>query len=128
MCECVRKDFRMKLQPYLLRMSFSMVILAGVVVCFGSTLWSIFLSNPRLNALIIALTLGGMSYAFYQLFRLKKDCETLEDLKQGQWSFSSLPNAFFLQPLVSFISKKESNLDLSLSRGLSDSLADRLEN
>ncbi len=118
----------MKLQPYLLRMSFSMVILAGVVVCFGSTLWSIFLSNPRLNALIIALTLGGMSYAFYQLFRLKKDCETLEDLKQGQWSFSSLTNAFFLQPLVSFISKKESNLDLSLSRGLSDSLADRLEN
>ncbi|OJW51197.1 MAG: hypothetical protein BGO67_12815 [Alphaproteobacteria bacterium 41-28] len=118
----------MKFQPYFLRMSLSLLIMVGVAGFFGTSLWSIFLSNPRLNALIIALTLAGMLYAFYQLFRLRKDCEVLEDLKQGQWSFSSTPKAFFLEPIVSYVSKKPSPLDPSLGRGLADSLADRLDN
>ncbi len=118
----------MKLQSYFLRMSLSLVFMMGLGIFFGSSLWSIFLSNPRLNAFIIFLILGGAVYAFYQLFRLKNDCEVLEDLKQGQWSFSSLPKAFFLESIVSFVSKKTSSLDPSLGKGLADSLADRLDN
>jgi hypothetical protein len=118
----------MKFQPYFLRMSLSLVIMVGVGAFFGSPLWSIFLSNPRLNAFIIALTLVGVIYAFYQLFRLKNDCDVLADLKQSQGSFSSLPKAFFLEPIVSFVSKTSSTLDPSLGKGLSDSLADRLDN
>ena len=118
----------MKLQPYFLRMSASLVAMTGVSIFFGSSLWSIFLSNPRLNAFIIALILGGVVYAFYQLFHLKNDCEVLEDLKQGQWSFSSRPKAFFLEPIVTFISNKKSDLDPSLGKGLGNALADRLDN
>ncbi|HUX80283.1 MAG TPA: hypothetical protein VMW10_11170 [Alphaproteobacteria bacterium] len=118
----------MKFQPYFLRMSLSLLIMAGVGGFFGSSLWSIFLSNPWLNAFIIALTFVGILYAFYQLFRLKRDCEVLEDLKHGQWSFSSLPRSVFLEPLVSYVSKKSSEVDPSLGRGLADSLADRLDN
>lgn len=118
----------MKFQPYFLRMSLSMIFIVAVGVFFGSSLWSTFLSNPRLNALIIFLTFGGMAFAFYQLFNLKKDCEVLEDLKQGQWSFSPQPQGYFLGPILSFISKKESTLDSSLMQNLSDSLADRLDN
>ncbi len=118
----------MKFQPYFLRMIISLLIMVGGGSFFGSTLWSIFLSNPRLNAFIIVLTFGGVLYAFYQLLLLKKDCEVLEDLKQGQWSFSSLPKAFFLEPIVSFVSKKPFSLDPSLGKGLAESLADRLDN
>ncbi len=118
----------MKFQPYFLRMTLSLLVMGGLGGFFGSSLWSIFLSNPRLNAFIIALTFGGVIYAFYQLLRLKKDCEVLEDLNQGQWSFSSLPKAFFLESIVSFVSNKPTALDPSLGKGLADSLADRLDN
>jgi hypothetical protein len=124
----LRKEHGMKFQPYLLRMSLSLVIMGGVAGFFGTSLWSIFQSNPRLNAFIIALTLAGILYAFYQLFRLRKDCDVLEDLKQGQWSFLSTPKAFFLESIVSYVSKKPSFLDPSLGKGLADSLADRLDN
>lgn len=97
----------MKLQSYLIRMSLSIVAMIGVGLFFTSTLWAIFLSNPRLNALIIGLTFGGIAYAFYQLFRLKNDCEVLEDLKQGQWSFSTHPKGYFLDTIISFISQKK---------------------
>ncbi|MBP6951480.1 MAG: hypothetical protein KA112_04315 [Alphaproteobacteria bacterium] len=118
----------MKLQSYLIRMSLSIVAMIGVGLFFTSTLWAIFLSNPRLNALIIGLTFGGIAYAFYQLFRLKNDCEVLEDLKQGQWSFSTHPKGYFLDTIISFISQKKTTLDPLLGKGLADSLADRLDN
>lgn len=118
----------MKLQTYFLRMGFSMFIIGGIGVFFASSLWAIFLSNPRLNGLIIALTFGGVAYAFYQLFRLKNDTEVLEDLKHGQWSFSSLQKTVFLESIISFINQKKSDLDPSFARGLADSLADRLDN
>ncbi len=118
----------MKLRPYVLRMSLSMMGIAGGGLFFGPAIWSIFISNPRLNALIIILTFGGIAYAFYQLFRLRRDSDVLEDLKQGQWSFSSLPQGYFLAPILSFISKEQPVLDPFLSKGLADSLADRLEN
>lgn len=105
-----------------------MAVLIGVGIFFGSSLRSIFLSNPRLNIFIIGLAFCGIAYAFYQLFRLKSDCEVLEDLKHGQWSFSPEPQGFFLEPALSFISSKKGRLDPSLCKGLSDSLADRLDN
>jgi hypothetical protein len=118
----------MNFQSYLLRMSVSLTALIGTCIFFGSSLQSIFLSNPRLNAFIITLAFCGVAYAFYQLFRLKRDVEVLEDLKHGQWSFSSTPHGFFLEPLLSFIIEKKSRLEPALCKGLSDSLADRLEN
>ncbi|MBS0271351.1 MAG: hypothetical protein JSR85_01740 [Proteobacteria bacterium] len=118
----------MKFQPYLLRMGLSLVALIGLGALFSSTLWSILLSNPRLNTFIIALTFCGVGYAFYQLLRLKGDCEVLEDLKQGQWSFSSLPQGFFLDTILSFLNDQKSTLDPSLCKALSDSLSDRLDN
>ncbi len=118
----------MKYKPYFLRMSISFIAVIVISFLFGSSLKTIFLSNPYLNSFIIVLTLGGALYAFYQLLRLKKDCEVLDDLKQGQWSFSLLPNCHFLDPLVSFASKKELGSDPILARGISDSIADRLEN
>ncbi len=117
----------MKFRPYLLRMSFSSLFILGLVGFFGYHLKSVFLSNPYLNGLIIGLSIMGIGYAFYQLIRLKKDWEVLEDLKQGQWSFSSLPKSHFLEPILSFTSNKDSFTDTSVSRGLCDNLADRLE-
>jgi len=118
----------MKLQSYLFRMGLSLCILTCLGFFFASTLLSIFLSNPKLNVVIIGLTAAGVLYAFYQIVCLKNDSEVLEDLKQGQWSFSSRGHAHFLGPLLSFMSQSNTSLDPSLVRGLSDSLADRLEN
>jgi len=118
----------MKLQPYFLRIGLTLLTLIGLGICFMKSLKSIFMSNPGLNAVILTLTLAGIGYAVYQLLRLKKDTEVLEDLKQGQWSFSSLQQAFFLEPILSFSSERKKDLDPQLSRGLVNSLADRLEN
>ncbi|MBI2707826.1 MAG: hypothetical protein HYX35_05915 [Proteobacteria bacterium] len=118
----------MNLKSYLFRMSFSLILLSGIGVFFASSLWAIFLSNPKLNTLIIALTLGGGVYAFYQLFRLKKDSEALLDLKKGQWTFSSQDRTSFLEPILSFVAQKKSFQDPSLAKRLAESLADRLDN
>ncbi len=118
----------MKLRPYFFRMGLTCVILMGVGACFMSSLLLIFLSNPRLNLLILALTVGGCIYAFYQLFSLRKDAEVLDDLKQGRWSFSSVPQANFLEQVLSFSSEKKKDLDPHLAKGLAHSLGDRLEN
>lgn len=117
----------MKFRPYLIRMSLSLLCIFGLVGYFGYSLKDIFLTNLYLNALIVGLTLVGVGYAFYQLIRLKKDWEILEDLKQGQWSFSALPKSHFLDPILSFTSNKDSAADILVTRGLSDNLADRLE-
>lgn len=118
----------MKLRSYLICMSLSVTTIGAACVVFSPSLRFIFLSNAQLNAFIIALALGGVLYAFYQVFRLRKDCEVLEDLKQGQWSFSSAPKTAFLEPISSLVSQKKSNFDPSLIQKLVDSLADRLDN
>jgi hypothetical protein len=118
----------MNLKPYFLRMSLGLATLMCLGFFFTSSLWAIFLSNPKLNTLIIGLTLGGVGYAFYQLFRLKRDGEVFFDVKQGQWSFSSREPTFFLDSILSFISQKKLTLDHGFAKGLSDSLADKLDN
>jgi len=118
----------MNLKSYLLRMSFSLILMVGIGVFFASSLSAIFLNNPRLNALIIALTLGGGLYAFYQLFRLKTDSEALLNLKKGQLSLSSQRRTTFLEPILAFVAQKKSIQDPSLAKRLAESLADRLDN
>ncbi len=118
----------MKLQPYFLRMGLSILVLIGTCIYFFPSLQIIFLSNPGLNALIIGLTLSGILFAFYQLYRLKKDADVLENLKQGQWHLSFLQRAVLLEPLIAFFQKKNVELDPTLAKKLGDSLADRLEN
>ncbi len=118
----------MKLKNYFLQMGISLFLMICVGIFFFSSIKGIFLSNPKLNALIISLTFIGIGYAFYQLSRLKKDCEVLEDLQQGQWSFSTLHRTTFLEPILSYITQKKSNLNFSFAKGLTDSLADRLDN
>lgn len=118
----------MKLRPYFLRMILSILVLIGTGILFASSLKTIFLSNPGLNALIIGLTFSGILFAFYQLYRLKNDGEVLENLKQGQWSFSSFQQAIYLEPIITIFQQKNADLDLSLAKRLGDSLADRLDN
>jgi hypothetical protein len=118
----------MNLKPYFFRMSLSLFVIVSISFFFAGSLWTIFLSNPRLNTLIIGLTLGGIGYAFYQLFCLKRDAEVFFDVKQGQWSFSSHEKTFFLDPILSFISQKKVVLDHAFAKGLGNSLADKLEN
>jgi hypothetical protein len=109
-------------------MSLSIITLVGTCIYFAHSLSVVFSSNPGLNTLIIGLTFAGILFAFYQLYRLQRDAEILENLKQGQWSFSSLQQAIFLEPIIAFFQKKNAELDPSLAKRLGDSLADRLEN
>lgn len=118
----------MNLRPYFLRMALSLLTLFGIVIYFAPSMETIFFSNPGLNAVIISLTFTGLLFAFYQLWRLKNDSEILEELKQGQWNFSSLHKAVFLEPIVALFQNRNADLDLSLAKRLSDSLADRLDN
>jgi hypothetical protein len=52
----------------------------------------------------------------------------LENLKHGQWSFSSFQRVIFLEPILDFFQQKNPSLDPSLAKRLGDSLADRLDN
>lgn len=116
----------MKIQSYFLRMGLSALIMVAVGVVFAPSLLAIFYTNPRLNALILGLTLCGIGFAFYQLMRLSRDARVLEALKQG--SSSSLERTTFLEPILSFVSQKKTSFDPSFAKGLADSLADRLDN
>jgi len=118
----------MKIQPYFLRMGVTALVMSGLVGIFASSLWSIFQTNPRLNALILALTMCGIVFAFFQLFRLKRDAVVLTNLKQDKGSISFLDKTSFLEPILAFVSQKKISLDPSLARSLADNLADRLDN
>jgi len=118
----------MKLRPYFLRMGLSLLVLIGTGIVFAPSLKTIFLSNPGLNALIIILTLSGVLFAFYQLYRLKNDGEILENLKQEKWHASSLQQAIFLEPIIALFQQKNVDLTPTLAKRLGDSLADRLDN
>lgn len=118
----------MKLQAYFLRMGLSLLALIGTCVYFSQSLGTIFMSNPGLNGVIIALTCAGIFFAFYQLYRLNFDSEILTNLKHGRWSLSSYEQTAFLEPVLNLIQKKSTIIEPSLAKKLSDSLADRLEN
>src|ERR1700722_15083254 len=99
----------MKLHPYFLRMSLSILIMTGAGLFFAHSLKIIFLNNPGLNALILTLTFSGILFAFYQLYRLKNDGKILENLKQDQWSASSLQRAIFLEPIIVLLQEKNTD-------------------
>ena len=118
----------MTLGPYFLRMIFSLAIVAVAIFFFAPDLLLIFTSNPRLNSLIIALTLGGVGYALYQLLRLRKDARTLARLKEGRWGTSSQEPTLFLEPILFLVSQKQTVVDPLFAKRLIESLADRLDN
>jgi hypothetical protein len=117
----------MRYQSYLLRMSASLLTMGGMGVFFAPSLGAIFLSNPWLNTLILALTFSGVMCAFYQIYRLKNNIMALEDLKQNPQSAASFQEAIFLEPILSLVYQNKRGLSPSLARGLAHSLADRLE-
>lgn len=116
----------MTLRPYFLRMTLSLLVVAGGGVFFAPDLQAIFTTNPRLNGVIICLTFWGAGFALYQLLRLRRDVGTLVQLQQGLSPASFQVQTLFLEPLLWLVSQKQPADPLLTKRAI-DSLADRLD-
>ena len=63
---------------YLLRMLAFLVAVAGIAVWLRTALIHIFLNNPDLNALILAILLVGIGWTLLQVQRLNRDVAWVE--------------------------------------------------
>ncbi len=122
---------------YLIRMLVFLVVVAGIAAWLRTALIHIFLNNPDLNALILAILLVGIGWTLLQVQRLNRDVAWVEAARSGR-----LP-AFaptLLAPMARMlgartaareqgrpIGERRLTLSASTSRTLLDSLASRLD-
>lgn len=75
-------------------------IILGTVIFLARPLARIFVHNLTLNIIIISCFSFGMILSFYQLWRLYKEQQWLDNCEQGTEKFPNSPQAHILAPLV----------------------------
>jgi hypothetical protein len=108
------------------------IFLAAVAVTMAVLFFPLvkmFLANPALNGLIIAVMLAGIGYAFRQVLRLRPEVDWIEAFRRADPSISLRRAPVLLAPMAAMMRERKGRVSLStLSlRSLLDSIASRLE-
>ena len=119
--------------PYLLRMLVFLLAVAGIAVWLRVSLITIFLNNPDLNSLILAILLLGIGWTLRQVQRLGAEIAWVEAAQSGQVP-ATAPN--LVAPMARMMAARDAarpgtdrraTLSSGASRSLLDSLASRLD-
>ena len=118
---------------YLIRMLAFLVAVAGIAVWLRAALIHIFLNNPDLNALILAILLVGIGWTLLQVQRLNRDVAWVEAARTNRKPIFA-PK--LLAPMARMMAAREParagserrmTLSAGTTRSLLDSLASRLD-
>ena len=71
-------------RPFLIRMSFFLALVVGVVVVLSDALVEAFFANSVLNGVILGALIIGIVYNFRQVLLLKPDSRWLAAVKQSE--------------------------------------------
>ena len=71
-------------RPFLIRMSFFLALVVGVVVVLSDALIEAFFANSVLNGVILGALIIGIVYNFRQVLLLKPDSGWLAAVKQSE--------------------------------------------
>jgi hypothetical protein len=114
---------------FLVRMLVFLILCALVVVVLNRQIWSAFLANPGLNALIIGVLLIGIALAFRQVVRLFPEVNWVNGFRLADPGLAVERPPVLLAPMAVLLGDRMGRMAISsqMMRGILDSIAARLD-
>src|SRR5712672_1285300 len=114
---------------FLVRMVVFLTLGALLVVILYKQIWTAFLANPGLNALIILVLLAGIIFAFRQVIRLFPEVAWVNGFRLADPGLAMDRPPVLLAPMASILGDRMGRMAISstMMRGILDSIATRLD-
>ena len=114
---------------FLVRMMVFLILCALVVVVLYRQIWTAFLANPGLNALILGVLLIGIALAFRQVIRLFPEINWVNGFRLADPGLAVERSPSLLAPMSVLLGDRMGRMTISsqMMRGILDSIAARLD-
>ena len=114
---------------FLVRMVVFLTVCALVVVVFYKGIWSAFLANPVVNALIIGVLVFGIALAFQRVIRLFPEIDWVNGFRLADPGLAVERPPVLLAPMAALLRDRVGRMAISaqVMRGILDSIAARLD-
>jgi len=114
---------------FLVRMLVFLILCALVVIVLYRQIWTAFLANPGLNALIILVLLIGIALAFRQVIRLFPEISWVNGFRLADPGLAVERPPVLLAPMAALLGDRIGRMAISaqMMRGILDSIAARLD-
>jgi len=114
---------------FLVRMSVFLILCALVAVVLHKQIWTAFLANPFLNALIILVLAFGIAFAFRQVVRLFPEVNWVNGFRLADPGLAVERPPVLLAPMAVLLRDRIGRMAISsqMMRGILDSIAARLD-
>ena len=114
---------------FLIRMVVVLTLCALVVIVLYKQIWTAFLANPGLNALIVAVLAIGIALAFRQVIRLFPEIDWVNGFRLADPGLAVERPPVLLAPMAVLLRDRIGRMAISaqMMRGILDSIAARLD-
>ena len=114
---------------FLVRMVVFLVLCALIVIVLYKQIWTAFLANPGLNALIIGVLVIGIALAFRQVIRLFPEIDWVNGFRLADPGLAVERPPVLLAPMAALLRDRIGRMAISaqVMRGILDSIAARLD-
>src|SRR5437868_3915783 len=114
---------------FLVRMLVFLILCALVIVVLYKQIWTAFLANPGLNALILGVLGIGIALAFRQVIRLFPEVSWVNGFRLADPGLAIERPPVLLAPMAALLRDRIGRMAISsqLMRGILDSIATRLD-
>src|SRR5580692_6367850 len=114
---------------FLVRMLVFLILCALVVLILYKQIWTAFLANPGLNALIIGVLVIGIALAFRQVIRLFPEVSWVNGFRLADPGIAVERPPVLLAPMAVLLGDRIGRMAISaqMMRGILDSIATRLD-
>src|SRR5947209_4207394 len=114
---------------FLIRMVVFLILCALVVIVLYKQIWTAFLANPGLNALIIGVLVIGIALAFRQVIRLFPEIDWVNGFRLADPGLAVERPPVLLAPMAVLLRDRIGRMAISaqMMRGILDSIAARLD-
>lgn len=106
-----------------------LALVALVAFVLATTIYGVFLANPYLNGLIIAVLIVGICYTFWQVFRLNRCVDWIDAFIAERPGFDTIQPPPLLLSMAGMLRDPEARRGISptIVRAILDSIATRLD-
>src|SRR5262245_34179341 len=114
---------------FIVRMVVFLTVCALVVVVFYKGIWTAFLANPVVNALIIGVLVFGIALAFQRVIRLFPEIDWVNGFRLADPGLAVERPPVLLAPMAALLRDRIGRMAISaqMMRGILDSIATRLD-
>ncbi|HKA72249.1 MAG TPA: flagellar motor protein MotA [Xanthobacteraceae bacterium] len=114
---------------FLIRMLVFLILCALVVIVLYKQIWTAFLANPGLNALIVGVLLIGIALSFRQVIRLYPEVNWVNGFRLADPGLAVERAPVLLAPMAAILGDRVGRMAISaqIMRSILDSIATRLD-